>query len=382
MALTKSSKFQGVYYNDLKNGDRTYYIIYNDLITNKKINLKIGTKNSGITERFCFNKRNEILTKMRLGEKANPVRSRRIAKKVISFDMIAEKYYENRKLHMSEKNHRSDFSAYKTHIKPHIGNIDIDEINEDDIEKIMIIKKNKLANKTINSIIEKISTIFYFAIKKKLFKGINPAKYIEKLPESNERTRFLSTKEIRMLLDKVKDDATLYIFTYIALTTGGRLESLCALKVQDIDFSHNTINITDTKNQTHYKGFLKNDSSFINLLKEHIKDKSANEHILKDKSTIAIKREIQRKLTKVFNDLFNEKINQEPKSNDKELEAEKRRNKVVVHTLRHTFASQLAINGTPIFTIQKLMNHKDIKQTLRYAKLGKDGGRDFVDCLF
>ncbi|WP_206442820.1 tyrosine-type recombinase/integrase [Aliarcobacter cryaerophilus] len=55
-----------------------------------------------------------------------------------------------------------------------------------------------------------------------------------------------------------------------------------------------------------------------------------------------------------------------------------RKNKVVIHTLRHTFASHLAINGTPIFTIQKLMNHKDIKMTMRYAKLSPDSGREAV----
>lgn len=56
-----------------------------------------------------------------------------------------------------------------------------------------------------------------------------------------------------------------------------------------------------------------------------------------------------------------------------------RKNKVVVHTLWHTFASLLAIDGAPIFIIQKLMNHKDIKTTLRYAKLAKDQGRDVID---
>jgi len=382
MGLIKSSKFQGVYFNDLKNKDRTYYIIYNDLTTNKKVNLKIGTRNAGITERFCSNKRDEILTKMRLGEESNPVRSRRIVRKITSVDMIANKYYENRELRMSKKNHKDALSLYKTHIQPFIGNKNIDEVSEDDIEKIMIAKKTKFANKTINSIIQKVSTIFNFAIKKKLFKGTNPAKYIEKLPESNERTRFLAQEEITLLLGEVKYDTALFLFTYIALTTGGRLESLCALKIQDIDFRHNIINITDTKNKTHYKGFLKNDPSFINLLKEHIKNKSASEHVFKNKSTIAIKRDVQRDLSKIFTKLFNQSINDIPESEDKELEAEKRRNKVVVHTLRHTFASQLAINGTPIFTIQKLMNHKDIKQTLRYAKLGKDGGRDFVNDLF
>jgi integrase len=45
------------------------------------------------------------------------------------------------------------------------------------------------------------------------------------------------------------------------------------------------------------------------------------------------------------------------------------RNKVVFHTLRHTFASWLAISGTPIFTIKKSLGHKDIKMTMRYSHL-------------
>ena len=52
--------------------------------------------------------------------------------------------------------------------------------------------------------------------------------------------------------------------------------------------------------------------------------------------------------------------------------------RVVIHTFRHTFASQLAIQGTPIFTIMKLMDHADISQTIRYAKLSPENGRDSV----
>ena len=75
----------------------------------------------------------------------------------------------------------------------------------------------------------------------------------------------------------------------------------------------------------------------------------------------------ERRLRSVLDELFNKDIN----TND-------RKNKVVFHSLRHTFASHLAINGTPIFTIQKLMNHKDIRMTLRYAKLSPESGRESI----
>ena len=78
----------------------------------------------------------------------------------------------------------------------------------------------------------------------------------------------------------------------------------------------------------------------------------------------------QSKILQVLDNLFNDGLN-----------ADDRKNRVVIHTLRHTFASHLAINGTPIFTIQKLMNHKDIKMTMRYAKLSPDSGRESVEQL-
>ena len=78
----------------------------------------------------------------------------------------------------------------------------------------------------------------------------------------------------------------------------------------------------------------------------------------------------ERRLRKILDELFNDGI-----------DFTDRKNKVVFHSLRHTFASHLAIIGTPIFTIQKLMNHKDIRMTLRYAKLAPDSGKVFVEQL-
>ena len=56
--------------------------------------------------------------------------------------------------------------------------------------------------------------------------------------------------------------------------------------------------------------------------------------------------------------------------------------KVVIHTLRHTFASHLAINGCPIYTIKELMNHKTIEMTERYAKLAPNQGQVQVKGLY
>jgi site-specific recombinase XerD len=46
-----------------------------------------------------------------------------------------------------------------------------------------------------------------------------------------------------------------------------------------------------------------------------------------------------------------------------------RRQKVVFHSLRHTFASWHAMNGTDLYTLQKLLGHSSISLVERYAHL-------------
>lgn len=376
-------KYKGVFYNELQGGkDRTFYIVYKDLKTNKKIDLKIGRESQGYTELKCYNERKKLLDELRTGKHQTRIMNKRVFAKITTFNKVAEKYHKDRSLYLTKPNLQKSESLYERRIKPFIGNKDVSAITDNDIKNIMHDLKNKLANRSINIVIEKISTIFNYAIKEKLFIGTNPVKSIEKLSANNERTRYLSKDEIQQLMKATQDNDILYIFTYLALTTGARLTALCSLKVQDIDFSHSIINVSDDKNEKYYQAFLKQDEQFISRLKKQIKNMSPIDLIFGDKTVIGHKRYLQRNLSKIFKELFNKTLIDKEKKNDKNFNAELRRNKVVIHTLRHTFASQLAIAGTPIYTIQKLMNHSDIKMTERYAKLSKDSGRNFVDCIF
>ena len=53
-----------------------------------------------------------------------------------------------------------------------------------------------------------------------------------------------------------------------------------------------------------------------------------------------------------------------------------------IHSFRHTFASQLAISNVPIRQIQELLNHSDISQTMRYAKLQNDVNKQALQNIF
>ncbi|STZ08289.1 Tyrosine recombinase XerC [Moraxella caprae] len=54
---------------------------------------------------------------------------------------------------------------------------------------------------------------------------------------------------------------------------------------------------------------------------------------------------------------------------------------VRIHDLRHTFASVLVQQGTPIYHVMQLLGHSDIKTTQKYAHLGRNNLQDVVKSL-
>lgn len=362
------TKFTGILYRDSITNtkpDKTYYIRYKD-INNKTREVKIGKYSEGIRENYCNQKRNEIITKIRLGEEP-PAMANKKKKNSISFKELQEKYFELRK---DGRSKQSDVASAKKHILSFFENKNIELLTKEDIrafKKLIQSKTNpsgtQLSNKTVNNVLTLFTSIINFSLKEELIKN-DPTKYILKEKVDNEREKFLDIDEINKLYNYLKEDKRLFLFCKLALTTGARLATILNISKKDIDFSNQLITLKDFKNDSTYKTFLTDEVS--ELLKEWAKDLVPKDKVFNENPTT-----VQRQLLTILHKLFNKGID---KSDRKSL--------VVLHTLRHTFASHLAINGTPIFTIQKLMNHKDIKMTLRYAKLAPDSGKEAIKNLY
>lgn len=359
MSKRIKTKYTGVFYRETSiNGkiDKVYYVLYKESGKTKEV--KAGKESEGMRANFANNLRISILNSIRLGDDMPTILKCKEKRKKITFDKIVYLYFDSKKLH-NKTNYRSQ-TKYESQLQPHIGYKDIYSITKKDVLKIQQEFAETRAPKTVNQYIQFIRTIYNFAHEEGIFNGSNPTDGIKVQKVDNIRERYLTIDEVSNLLTYVKDKPDLYLFCLLSLSTGGRLNTITSIQKKDIVMSRNMISLDDKKNGTFYKGFF--DDHLKDILRETTKNLSPNDYIIQTNT-----RTLRRQLSKILTTLFN-----------KDLDKGDRKNRVVVHTLRHTFASQLAINGTPIFTIQKLLNHKDIKQTLRYAKLAPDSGSDMV----
>jgi site-specific recombinase XerD len=57
------------------------------------------------------------------------------------------------------------------------------------------------------------------------------------------------------------------------------------------------------------------------------------------------------------------------------------RERVFFHSLRHTYASWLVMEGVDLYRVKELLGHKDLAMTARYAHLAPDTLRGAVNIL-
>ena len=354
--LYQSKKYSGVFYNKLADGDKSYYVKY--YVNGKQYKKKVGKHSEGIRENFCNAKRIEYINAAKFGE---------VNAENLGLDDLAERYHNTK---TSNATYEDMISRYDFKIKPFFKNKLISRITDDDVfafqKKLMATETGPkgmavhlMSTSTVNYYITQVTSLLNYAVSKGLV-GKNVAKAVKPLKENNARERFLEIAELEELVENVQHDEDLLLYVEMSMSTGGRMKAVMNVCKKDVNMVNRTVSIVDEKGQQNYTAFL--NERVIALLKQKVKLLKAN-----DRLYTSDWRRMQRQMKKVLDVMFND-----------ELEADDSANRVVLHTLRHSFASHLAIKGTPIFTIQKLLNHKDIKQTMRYAKLSPDSGRDFV----
>jgi len=416
MTTYNKTKYLGVRFKEVSTRsykgkpDRYFLIRYGR--ESQTINEGVGFSSEGIDAKYASTVRAEIVKNIRLGTGCQSLAEKRALeskrqaeelarreaqkRKNMPFDKLAVKYIEWAK--GEKKSWKDDQSLYLNHIKSALGNIPIKDISMIHLEKLkrgLQLKKGrygkKLSDATIKHCLVLIRQIFNRAISWGMYEGTNPItatarenKKFLKIAD-NKRERFLSREEADLLLDELKNRSQqLHDICQLSLYTGLRMGEIFNLNWNDIDLEHENISIKDPKSGESRNAYI---TPPLSKLFQRIKDKvstpqplskllqkikgnasKANGLVFKSSNGKKI-----REISNVFNRVT-EKLGLNENVTDQ-------RDKVVAHTLRHTFASWLAMQGEPIITIQKLMGHSNIEMTLRYAHLSPSHERTAVEKL-
>jgi len=350
----KRTKYPGVYERKsdgrIINGksDICFDITYK--VDGKKIYEKVGWLSEGYSAKVASNLRADRLQNIRHGEEL-PNRKA----KTPYFKEVAAKYLEWAVNNKARKGREEEYK-YKKYLAGFLDNLRISEIKPYDLENIKSKLQNSgLSDTTVKHYLVLIREIINKAILWGLFKGDNPIKGVKMPILHNQRERFLSFEEAKILLDELRNKShQLHDMALLSLHCGLRAGEIFNLKGQDLDFGNGLINISDPKNKESRKAFM---TESVKEMLSELAPSKPDEYLFKDKVHKSRVNSISKSFQLVVKKLgFNDGI-----TDPRQL--------VTFHTLRHTFASWLALQGETILTIKDLLGHKTLAMTVRYSHL-------------
>jgi integrase len=180
----------------------------------------------------------------------------------------------------------------------------------------------------------------------------NPIKKISKLKEPKGRVRYLSADERKRLMDALKESSSEYLYPIVlfALSTGARAGEILSLKWDQVDFKNQKVTLYETKNGE--IRVLPLMSLALKVFKELYKNKNKDTDLL----------------------FPSYKDNQKPVQIRESWETALRRADITdfhFHDLRHSCASELAMNGATPAEIAEVLGHKTLQMVKRYAHLSQ-----------
>ncbi len=359
--MREKTKYVGVYARKhgtrrhLGRQDICYDITYKDS-AGKKIWIKIGWASEGITAAMAHATRAEKVRMQReIPAHALPSSTQQ------SNLTFAEAFAIYARDHLPKVKHATfAYNQYK-YVAATIGNVSLNAITTHDIDRLIgTMQGQGYSAQTIKHAIGIVQRVYRKLTAWGLYSGSIPTEGCSLPRIDAARVRFLTIEEAQNLMQALKAKSfTWYAISFISLHTGMRIGEILQLKWEDIDFETRSIYIREAKSGSRAAIMtLDVKELFLSLKERYV-----------DTNIIFTAKEVSKTFPRCVAALgLNDNIAD-------------RRQRVVFHTLRHTFASWLAIKGVPLYVISQLLGHKSLEMTQRYAHLCPDVKRDAVNML-
>ncbi len=270
----------------------------------------------------------------------------------MTFKELAEWFWE----HHGQYKKANGYKAILDRFTKYFGSRPIQTITPELINEFRQGRLEDVSERTVNRDVQILKCMFNRIIEFKRWGKVidNPVRYIKLTKERNERIRYLEPKQIEALLNKASDRLKPILVT--ALHTGMRRGEILSLRWEHVNLKTGTLYVAESKSgegrhipiSSKLKGtFQELPSRFRKgyVFPSYLPSRRAGAETDSQRPYTDLKTGFSKALTaaKISDFRF--------------------------HDLRHTFASQLVMNGADLNTVRELLGHKSLKMTLRYAHL-------------
>ncbi|MDR1855788.1 MAG: site-specific integrase [Desulfovibrio sp.] len=251
----------------------------------------------------------------------------------------------------------TELRYYGKWLAPVLGDVPLSKIGPDHIEELVasLVKAGKTAG-TVSKVTGLFGAVWSRAKLKDYVSGDCPVQRVARPKVDNRRVRFLTPAEATALLDGLRERSeSVYGEAVLSLFGGLRAGEVFNLTWADVNLAQGTLTLRDTKNGKTRFAYVTPEMRTV--LESRMKDgQEPSGHVFPTKSGTR-KEYVSGSFDRTVAALgLNKGVTDA-------------RQKVVFHTLRHTFASWLVQRGVPLYEVATLLGHGSIAMTTRYAHL-------------
>ncbi|MFC1611269.1 tyrosine-type recombinase/integrase [Myxococcota bacterium] len=282
------------------------------------------------------------------------------------FDDLCDYWLENRAPY--KRSRQDDESIIRRHLRPFFGHVKLRELGSVHVHAFVRERKH-LNEKTVNNHLTLLISMLNAAKDDAHWLAVVPKIRKHRIPLFTTDYRYLRTKEeIHRFLDAARERGEMVFVLYAtALYTGMRQGELAGLHWADIDFSRRLITV-----QRSFAGPTKaKDVRYVPILDPLLP--ILRDWRLRDAHQLVFPNQrgkMHQESARIFQENFHRIL--DSAGFPRQERHGKLRRYIVFHDTRHTFASHWMMSGGDIFKLQKILGHKSMQMTQRYAHLAPE----------
>lgn len=248
-------------------------------------------------------------------------------------------------------------------IKELWGDRNLDELTGKDIDDLRATMKGEEKTTMFNRVFTTLAHLYTVALEDGAIQDIPFSTKRMKFTEKR-RLRYLLPDEVIRLVDACAEHLRPIIIT--AVHTGARKEEILSMRLGvEVNLEARSIHLTKTKNGE--ERFIPINDTLLATLTALAEGKQPGDYLFT----------WQGKRIQDVKTAFHTALDAAGIVNP----GEERVRDFHFHDLRHTFASNLVMNGASLYEVKELLGHKDIKMTMIYADLSKSHKAKVVNIL-